>query len=66
LVNTGTDNPLILNENCGAEHVHKEVKNPTGVTESSPRKVACFDGDADRLIYFMNEGDKPVVIDGDK
>jgi len=28
--------------------------------------VACFDGDADRLIYFRRTDDKPVVIDGDK
>ena len=28
-------------------------------------KVACFDGDADRLIYFKNAG-KPIIIDGDK
>jgi len=65
LVNTRTDDPVNLNEGCGAEHVHKEVKNPTGVNQSSPKKAACFDGDADRLIYFKNEG-KPVVIDGDK
>lgn len=29
-------------------------------------KFASFDGDADRLIYFMKKGDTPLVIDGDK
>ena len=34
-----------------------------------PDKVASFDGDADRLIYFKRGKDSastPVVIDGDK
>ena len=31
LVNTATDNPEILNEGCGAEFVHKEVKHPSNV-----------------------------------
>ena len=66
LVNTHTDDPLNLNEGCGAEYVHKDVKNPRGVSASSPKKCAAFDGDADRLIYFKNEGGKPVIIDGDK
>lgn len=66
LVNTATNEKELLNEGCGAEYVHKEVKLPSGVTESSPAKVASFDGDADRLIYFRNVDGKPVVIDGDK
>ena len=66
IVNTATDNPEILNEGCGAEFVHKEVKHPSNIdASSSPVKAACFDGDADRLIYFKN-GSKPIVIDGDK
>ena len=65
-MNTRTNNPQELNEGCGAEFVHKDVKHPTGVdANNSPLKAACFDGDADRLIYFKNGG-KPVVIDGDK
>ena len=46
--------------------MHKETKLPSGVDASSPKKAAAFDGDADRLIYFKNLGDKPVIIDGDK
>ena len=66
LVNTRTGDPVHLNEGCGAEFVHKEVKFPSEVTQNSPEKVACFDGDADRLIYFGRIDDRPVVIDGDK
>lgn len=67
LVNVRTDDPRMLNENCGAEYVHKDGKLPPGVDSSSPKKAACFDGDADRLIYFKNlEGEKPIIIDGDK
>lgn len=65
-MNTDTNNPELLNEGCGAEFVHKEAKLPTGVDANSPKKAACFDGDADRLIYFKNVGERPVVIDGDK
>ena len=48
--------------------MHKEVKLPTGVAadDGASAKVACFDGDADRLIYFRKVDGKPVVIDGDK
>lgn len=66
LVNTNTDNFELLNEGCGAEFVHKEVKLPAGVDESSPKKAAAFDGDADRLMYFKNNGLMPIIIDGDK
>ena len=66
LVNTNTNEPELLNEGCGAEFVHKDAKLPTGVDANSPKKAACFDGDADRLMYFKNLGEKPVIIDGDK
>ncbi len=66
LVNTHTDHAEPLNENCGAEYVHKEGKLPTDINASSPKKAASFDGDADRLMYFKNLGEKPVIIDGDK
>lgn len=52
LINTMTDDPTLLNEGCGAEFVHKDVKLPTGVSDSVCNKAASFDGDADRLIYF--------------
>ena len=42
----------MLNEQCGAEYVHKDVKFPLNFEAKSGAKCASFDGDADRLIYF--------------
>ena len=66
LINTNMDTPTILNEGCGAEFVHKDVKLPSELTEEAPIKCASFDGDADRLIYFKRTSDGPVIVDGDK
>ena len=68
LINSRTESFKDLNELCGAEYVHKEKKEPTELLISDSCKVASFDGDADRLIYFKRRGDSgsPVVIDGDK
>ena len=52
MINTNIDDPSKLNEGCGAEWVHKEQTEPTEMTSAMPKRVACFDGDADRLIYF--------------
>lgn len=66
------DDPLPekLNEDCGAEFVHKDQKFPTHFEDSDKfkgKKCASFDGDADRLIHFYrDENDKLVIIDGDK
>ena len=35
LVNTMTDDPLVLNEGCGAEYVHKEARLPTEIPPES-------------------------------
>ena len=64
--------PTMLNDECGAEFVHKDLHFPTGFKEGGEalrgKKCASFDGDADRLIYFFrdSENDKLVIIDGDK
>lgn len=49
--------PDKLNEECGAEFVHKDQKFPTHFEDSSFRgkKCASFDGDADRLIHFYRD-----------
>ncbi|TNV80721.1 hypothetical protein FGO68_gene10832 [Halteria grandinella] len=66
------EKPDLLNEECGAEYVHKDQQLPHNFALKGGRpgiKCASFDGDADRLIYFYQrtEGDKvPVIIDGDK
>lgn len=42
-----------LNNKCGAEHVHKLELLPKNITEDDFYGVSV-DGDADRLIYFIN------------
>ncbi len=44
----------MLNEECGAEFVHKDQKLPLqfDIHGKPGLKCASFDGDADRLIYF--------------
>ena len=73
MINTTTDDPHSLNEGCGAEFVHKESKLPDNYASGCPLKGACFDGDADRLIYFKRKDVNVAgprfaasVIDGDK
>ena len=68
LINTQIKNTAKLNEGCGAEYVHKDMKEPTELTSTMPAKCAAFDGDADRLIYFkrMGANKSPSIIDGDK
>ena len=66
-------NPDKLNEDCGAEFVHKDQKFPLNFDKfgKTGLKCASFDGDADRLIYFFKSEDEsksatPIIIDGDK
>lgn len=61
--------PTMLNEECGAEYVHKDQKFPLNFKAEVGGKCASFDGDADRLIYFYKESEgatTPTIIDGDK
>jgi len=58
----------VINQNCGAEHVHKEKSFPTGLPNKIHNKrFAALDGDADRSVYFYKDfhGNK-IVLDGDK
>jgi phosphoacetylglucosamine mutase len=65
-----------INNECGADYVHKHKQPPintvlpfeTDDTEADEYVVASFDGDADRLIIFMiyDNGYKGKGIDGDK
>ena len=60
----------MLNDQCGAEFVHKEQKLPLNYKEAEflGQKCASFDGDADRLIYYYVDAEtkKLNIIDGDK
>jgi phosphoacetylglucosamine mutase len=60
LVNVATTDSSLLNVNSGAEHVHKQVALPTGVSKDTD--FVSLDGDADRLVYAALPG---VLLDGD-
>ena len=60
----------MVNYECGAEFVQKDIQYPTDYDLNNPLIKGCsFDGDADRLIYFRRRTGKNKridVIDGDK
>jgi len=61
------DEPDRLNEDCGAEFVHKQKKLPLKLQVQPYVHCASFDGDADRLVYyFVDEANKLHLIDGDR
>lgn len=64
LYNTGDGK---LNHMCGADYVEKELQFPCNM-ESIPEYERCcsIDGDADRIVYFTNIGDKLKLFNGDK
>ena len=70
LYNVAIEKVMKVNENCGAEYVHKSGKKPTGMLKV--KKHAALDGDADRLIYFKIRlaqewpHTDTDIIDGDK
>ena len=53
IFNTSLNEPVHLNDCCGAEYVQKERKLPRNFA-SVPigAKCASFDGDADRIVYL--------------
>lgn len=54
-----------LNENTGAEFVHKVRKFPKNY-DLKETKSASLDGDADRVVYFMDHNNEFVCLDGDR
>ena len=67
LINTDVNTKEILNADCGAEYIHKEVRLPTNFEKTNNLTCCAFDGDADRLVYFTKDkSQKLAVIDGDK
>lgn len=64
LRNTGEG---VLNGVCGADYVQKERVLPVNfATVADGRRCASIDGDADRLVYFTNQGSSFWLLDGDK
>lgn len=67
LVNTDTENPLKLNVECGADYVKTNQRLPANVEPRPHQLYALFDGDADRLICYYQDGDGQFhLLDGDK
>ncbi|XP_021768117.1 phosphoacetylglucosamine mutase-like isoform X1 [Chenopodium quinoa] len=59
----------VLNEGVGADFVQKEKVMPSGFGPNDVGlRCASFDGDADRLVYFLVQPDSKVIdlVDGDK
>ncbi|XP_021765712.1 phosphoacetylglucosamine mutase-like [Chenopodium quinoa] len=59
----------VLNEGVGADFVQKEKVLPSGFGPNDVGlRCASFDGDADRLVYFLVQPDSKVIdlVDGDK
>lgn len=65
-----------VNEECGAEHVHKQLLLPCGLQDMEKqlvnKRLASVDGDCDRLIYYSmiddmhNHRPRLCLLDGDK
>ncbi|KAK9698900.1 hypothetical protein RND81_08G139200 [Saponaria officinalis] len=59
----------VLNEGVGADFVQKEKVAPSGFGPSDEgMRCASFDGDADRLVYFLVQPNSKTIelVDGDK
>lgn len=53
LINSGTGDKVYLNDQCGAEFVQKQRKQPRNFEEvPDGEKCVSFDGDADRIVYL--------------
>ena len=43
-----------------------EQRSPKGLESVEGERCCSFDGDADRVMYFFNDGDRFRMLDGDK
>ncbi|XP_069091711.1 phosphoacetylglucosamine mutase isoform X1 [Pleurodeles waltl] len=56
-----------LNHLCGADYVKVQQKPPPGLDMKPMERCCSFDGDADRIVYFYNDGAGHFhLLDGDK
>jgi len=55
-----------LNEECGADYVQKAKCLPRNFSQQNDvnTKIASFDGDADRVVYYYHDGGKFHLLDG--
>lgn len=59
---------VYLNDECGADYVQKAKCLPRNFDSARDlsAKVASFDGDADRVVYYYQDDKKFYLLDGDK
>jgi len=56
-----------LNDGCGADYVKLKQAAPAGCKDLvAGQRYATVDGDADRLMYFFNNGTGFSLLDGDR
>lgn len=71
-INTDIDKLGALNSQCGADFVKTKQTLPpsvasTGILTAPNTRVASFDGDADRIVYYyLRDGKTFRLLDGDK
>ncbi|KAF5099991.1 hypothetical protein D0Z00_001471 [Geotrichum galactomycetum] len=59
--------PLLLNQDCGADHVKTQQRLPAHVEPVPGKLYASFDGDADRIVFFFLDKESQFrLLDGDK
>lgn len=63
LYNTGDGK---INHLCGADFVEKDYKCPVNMSDINNIKCCSLDGDADRIIYFINKNNQMHLINGDR
>ena len=60
------DDPLKINDGCGAEFVQKDKALPANCPANTDVQGIALDGDADRLVFFQSANGRFDVMDGDK
>ena len=59
---------LFAHHTCAALHYFRQVeqRSPKGLESVVGERCCSFDGDADRVMYFFNDGKRFRMLDGDK
>lgn len=55
-----------LNEGCGADFVKIKQAPPSGTTPRPGERYCSLDGDADRIVYYFDDGTSFRLLDGDR
>lgn len=67
VVNDKADQPSLLNQDSGADHVKTQQRLPANLEPVPLKLYASFDGDADRIVFFFLDAESQFkLLDGDK